>query len=237
VNLDGRADLVVLTPSIGNNVSVLVGQGNGGFFDATIAAFANPGVFPAFADLAVIGARDNQVIVAATAAGRVFRWSRRAGGLTPWFGNAEEVPLHGSGAFTDLVTGDVDGDDDADLVVLRTGTAPQVLLNRDSQLSSLAVGQAGRTLALQFDGHPGDAFALFLGFVPFRFDVPPFGVLRMADPLILVTVPIGNEGTVSLPLGLPATMPRFDLMLQVARLRSNGTILFGNLLRTSVTPH
>ena len=92
---------------------------------------------------------------------------RLPAGSPQWFGVADVLPLHGTAAVVDLVTGDVDGDRDEDLVVLRAGMAPQVLLNREVQLTSLAAAQIGHGLDLRIEADPGDVAGLFLGLLTY----------------------------------------------------------------------
>ncbi len=236
LNDDGNLDLLLVTPSAPTSVTVMSGNGSGGFANVSITALGAIGNAITVVDVAVVESLGfNQMILAATAGGELVSLTRSATLLPTWFGLPEIVPLHGSGTITDLVVADVDGDFDEDVAVLREDATPLVLFNRDLQMTSLAVAQVGRWMSLELDADPGDACSVFLSFFPGRLPLFDWGVLRDLNPQTLLTVSIGPTGHASVPFFLPVGMIGLELRTQVAAFRAqSGRIVLGNLLTTSI---
>lgn len=243
VNQDGSDDVVLATPTHPSQpLSVFVSQPNRSFRDATANAF--PAALPRVAvqRLVAVGEGERETLVAALASGALVKMPRDpafSAGAAPFYGSPEALPIHGSGVIADLVVGDVDGDADEDLIVLRQDATPFLLFNREVQLSALSVVQAGRSLELVVEADPVDLGAIFFdaGPGPVRFPIPVWGVLRVASPLTLAQVqPAGGRASVRLPLpvGLAASL-RFQLAI-VRNAGPGPLIMFGNMIEVLVTP-
>lgn len=238
LNGDGAMDIVLVTPNQAPGFRVLQGNGAGGFVDATAAAINVPTVTFPVTDLEILGQGDRAVLLLGLPDGRVLRWVRNLSGAGPWLAPYDELLQHGTGPVVDLVVGDLDGDRDEDLVVLRDGLAPTVLFNREMQFGSLRIAQAGRPLGFEIEGDPVDVSAVLMGFTPIRFELPPFGIFRLADGLSIVQVAIDPSGRAVVNVPIPPTMPALELQFQLASLRAvSGTAEFGNLHRVQFTQH
>lgn len=227
LNDDGVLDLMLRTPGALQAITVLDGVGDGTMTDGTSNAIE--AVPDGIVDAVVLGEGDYQVLVMGLANGELVKLVRGSGGGF-LFSAAEPLPLHGQGAIEDLVVADVDGDGDDDLAVLRAGAVPQILPNRDVQLTVPQYGQMGRAIDFDFYGQSGDVMVMFFDFVPtIRFTFLPFGTLRLGAPQTLIQPTIDSDGHVRFRFHAPSNfLPHgLTMNLQLAWLRG-AEIKLGN---------
>ncbi|MCA8944206.1 MAG: VCBS repeat-containing protein [Planctomycetes bacterium] len=228
LNGDGKLDLILATPGLAFPLSLWEGIGDGSFAHASFVGM--PLVVDGVIDIAVLGEGERQVVAIALPGGQLSVMPRAPIGDPLWFETPVRLPLHGEGLLVDLIAVDVEGDGDDDLAVLRDGAVPQILPNRDTQLSVMNVGQMGRAIDFDFYGEPNDLMVMFFDFGPtLRFYFPPFGTLRLGAPLTLIQLPIGVTAHERFRWNVPAGfLPNGLVMnLQLAWLRG-AEIKLGN---------
>jgi hypothetical protein len=223
-DLDGDGNLDFALALGAGGVMLLAGNGGGGFTDVTVALLPAPGNLDV-RDLVLVD-RD---LVVATADDRYF--------VFPWAGNAfaagQELRLRGAAAlFQGFLVADLDVDGDRDLVVLRNGVAPSVLLQQTTQLNALGVVETGRSLALDIHGDAQDLAFVLMSPLVARAQVPSFGVLRLAAPATVLTTPLPG-GTARIVLPIPGNLSPTLLPLQLVTYRAVTTTL---RLRNLIVP-
>ena len=183
--------------------------------------------------------------MAGQADGSMLLFRRGAAG----FLGPEPLRLHGNGALTDLVAGDVDHDGDDDLVVLREGVVPALLFNDEVQLSALRVAQAGRSLDFELSADAVDIAVVWLDLgppLPFGFAIPTLeGLLRVSQPVALPFPPIqplppSDRGAAALRLSIPTGLFAPGLRFQVGLIRLGSgasRVVLGNAIEVATVPH
>lgn len=219
---DGRLDLLLATAPAGG-ARLQVGRGDGTFVDRTATL---PPTLPAqISALALLpGAR---VLIGDRATRSVVTFAATGGGFTL----PRSVELRGAGIAHRFAVADLDVDGDQDVTVCFEDQPPIVLFGRERQLQQTGVCQIGRQLSVRLHGPASGAAVVFFGLSGFRFDLPPWGLLRLnpagMTQLLSVPIPITGLADVSLP-----TSPNFlpvQLLFQGATLNAQFDIRFTNL--------
>ncbi|MEE9125600.1 MAG: VCBS repeat-containing protein [Planctomycetota bacterium] len=195
---DKATDLLIAN---GKALQLFQGNAKGGFTDASTKILtAN---VTSVSSLALIqsasDALPNVAVGVTTGADILFR--RMGNKLAP-----EQLPYRGSHVTQGCLTGDLDLDGDDDLVTLCATTLPGVLLGQSSQLTQNSVTQVGRSLRLAVRLPSITAMGLVgVWFQPTRIPVPGLGILRIQNPIpILSFGPNATATDVLLPI--PASL-------------------------------
>lgn len=213
LNGDGHLDLILVPPAPREDLIVLLGDGGGFFADATSSILPHQPTGH-ITDLILQPSQTGAHLLVATddSLDQLLRW-RNIGYAEP-----EGLPYRGSLQTTAMLSADLDLDGDLDLVSLRNGTLPFLLRNSSSHLTTTGMPQIGRVLGLRYVPPPPTAVIfLYLGQPLHPTSVPPFGVLRINAPLLLLTavVPPGHSELIH-DIPLPANLLPGQIPLQAA---------------------
>ena len=236
VTEDGRADLLIAGTA--NGMTVLAGNGLGGFSDATTSLIKVPAamltLFSSATDAVVLrggaeGARgksrSNQVIALGLTGGADHLLMKSGGTFS-----GAPLAQHGSFNTAGLLARDVDADRDLDLVSWRNDALPSVMHGMERALAQAGFGQPGLNSLLRVRIPNLSTMAVMAtGAGLNHMKWLPFGVSRLNAPMPIYYIGPKSLG-IDLSLNVPKNLKLAGFPLQIYYLDyGNNTLRLGNL--------